>query len=89
MRQLGTAGIVQSTRGVYGGYTLAKPANKITLLEIIEAVDGPIGGGVVDFAGLGKDSIAAVERAVTAVEYDTRRRLAAVSLAELRAAKVA
>ena len=89
MRSLVTAGLVQSIRGVYGGYKLAKPANKITLLEIIEAVDGPIGGGVVDFAGLGKDSIAAVEKAMTAIEADARKRLAAVSLADLRAAKAA
>lgn len=36
-------GILTSTRGVNGGYTLAKPAGKITLLEIVEAIDGPVG----------------------------------------------
>lgn len=89
MRSLVTAGIVQSTRGVFGGYKLARPANKITLLEIVEAIDGPIGGGVVDFAGLAKDSIAAVERMMTAIGADARKRLAAVTLADLRAAKAA
>ncbi len=42
-------GILHSKRGAGGGYTLAKPANRITLGEIIELVDGPIeilpGGG--------------------------------------------
>lgn len=85
MRLLATAGIVQSIRGVYGGYTLAKAANKITLLEIVEAIDGPIGGGVVDFTGLAKDSIAAVERMMTVIGADARKRLAAVTLADLRA----
>ena len=43
MRLLVLAGIVTIRRGVQGGYTLAKPANKITLLEIVQAIDGPIG----------------------------------------------
>src|SRR5687767_9333284 len=57
MRLLVSAGIVTSTRGVQGGYTLAKPASKISLLEIVEAIDGPIGAnGDLDLAGLAKDS---------------------------------
>ena len=88
MRLLVSAGIVTSTRGVNGGYKLAKPANKITLLEIVEAIDGPIGAnGDVDLAGLSKDSSAAVEKALAAIEADARKRLAKVTLADLRAAK--
>ncbi len=34
--------LVTSTRGVKGGYTLAMPADEITLAEIISAVDGPV-----------------------------------------------
>jgi Rrf2 family protein len=90
MRLLVSAGIVKSTRGVYGGYKLAKPANKITLLEIVEAVDGPIGAnGDVDLAGLSKDSTATVEKALAAIEADARKRLTALTLADLRAAKAA
>ncbi|MFV0258435.1 MAG: RrF2 family transcriptional regulator [Acidimicrobiales bacterium] len=36
------AGLVRSKRGVGGGYILARPADEITLAEIIRAVDGPI-----------------------------------------------
>ena len=36
------AGIVRSKRGVGGGYVLARPADEITLAEIVSAVDGPI-----------------------------------------------
>ncbi|MFV0523929.1 MAG: RrF2 family transcriptional regulator [Acidimicrobiales bacterium] len=36
------AGLVRSKRGVGGGYILARPADQITLAEIIRAVDGPI-----------------------------------------------
>ena len=36
------AGLVQSKRGVGGGYVLARPADEITLAEILAAVDGPL-----------------------------------------------
>ncbi len=36
------AGLVQSKRGVGGGYVLARPAEQITLAEILAAVDGPL-----------------------------------------------
>jgi Rrf2 family protein len=36
------AGIVRSQRGVEGGYRLARPADEITVAEVIRAVEGPI-----------------------------------------------
>lgn len=36
------AGLVESTRGVDGGYSLAKPPAVITIREIIESLEGPI-----------------------------------------------
>ncbi|MDD3776113.1 MAG: Rrf2 family transcriptional regulator [Actinomycetota bacterium] len=36
------AGLVKSTRGAHGGYTLSRSPEKITLREIVEAVEGPI-----------------------------------------------
>lgn len=38
------AGLLQSQRGVKGGYTLRREPSEITVLEVVEAVDGPIGG---------------------------------------------
>ncbi|MSO38350.1 MAG: Rrf2 family transcriptional regulator [Acidimicrobiia bacterium] len=35
------AGLVRSKRGVGGGYVLARPANEITLAQVLAAVDGP------------------------------------------------
>ncbi|MCJ7665661.1 MAG: RrF2 family transcriptional regulator [Actinobacteria bacterium] len=39
---LKTAGLVNSTRGAHGGYTLAKIPADITLKEIISALEGPL-----------------------------------------------
>jgi Rrf2 family protein len=39
---LRNAGIVESRRGVDGGYLLARPADKISLADVIRAVDGPL-----------------------------------------------
>ncbi len=36
------AGILTSARGVNGGFALARPANKISPLEVIAALEGPI-----------------------------------------------
>lgn len=43
LKTLTQAGLVQSFRGSSGGYRLAKPANEITLIEIVEAIEGPLG----------------------------------------------
>ncbi len=42
-QELAKQGIVRSHRGAKGGFSLARPANQITLREVIEAIDGPIG----------------------------------------------
>jgi Rrf2 family protein len=36
------AGLVQSQRGVEGGYWLARPPDEISLADVIRAVEGPI-----------------------------------------------
>jgi Rrf2 family protein len=36
------AGIVRSQRGAEGGYWLARPPDKVTIGEVIRAVDGPL-----------------------------------------------
>jgi Rrf2 family protein len=35
------AGLVQSVRGASGGYHLARPAERISLLDVLSAIDGP------------------------------------------------
>lgn len=42
VRDLVRAGILRSTRGPGGGLTLGRPSARLTLLEVLEAVDGPV-----------------------------------------------
>jgi len=42
MLELKHAGIVKSTRGAVGGYALARPAQDISVADVIRAVDGPL-----------------------------------------------
>ena len=42
LQVLKMASIIQSVRGKYGGYRLARPASEISFGEIIRAVDGPL-----------------------------------------------
>ena len=42
MGRLAAEGLLTSARGMSGGFALARPAAKITLADIVEAVEGPI-----------------------------------------------
>ncbi len=42
LRSLVRARLLRSSRGVHGGFALAKPAAKITLLDVVEAIEGPL-----------------------------------------------
>jgi len=44
LKPLVSARILLSIKGPNGGYRLARPASEISLLDIVEAVDGPIRG---------------------------------------------
>ncbi len=42
MGHLASAGLLTSVRGAGGGFTLSRPVSKISLADIVEAVEGPI-----------------------------------------------
>jgi len=42
LKQLQRAGLVESTRGLRGGYRLARPARQISAAAILEALEGPM-----------------------------------------------
>ena len=43
LQRLARAGFVASTRGPSGGFVLARPAEDINMLDVFEAMDGPVG----------------------------------------------
>jgi Rrf2 family cysteine metabolism transcriptional repressor len=71
------AGILRSQRGVKGGYTLARPAAEVTVLELVEVLDGPLGTGTTGVFAQ------AAQAASTVLSEAT---IASVSEQELRAA---
>jgi len=85
LKQLQRAGFVHSTRGLHGGYQLARPAQAISAAAILDALEGPV--AVTDCsAGLGQcglEQSCHVGRAWQRVNLSIRRSLYDVSLAEL------
>jgi Rrf2 family nitric oxide-sensitive transcriptional repressor len=45
MQRLGHVGLVRSMRGRHGGFRLARAASRIRLLDVYEAIEGPLAEG--------------------------------------------
>ncbi len=71
------AGILRSQRGVKGGYSFERPATEVTVLEVVELLDGTLGQGT---TGIFADAA----RAARSVLAEST--IADVAEAELRAA---
>ncbi|RAU22587.1 transcriptional regulator [Paramagnetospirillum kuznetsovii] len=95
--KLSKAGLVQATEGVRGGFALARPADEITFLDVVEAIDGDkrlfecreirercavFNAGAPDWATSGVCSINAI---MLMAEKRMKDELARHSLAELAA----
>ena len=69
------AGVISSQRGVKGGYRFARPPETVTVLEIVELLDGPLGR---DSDGVFADAAAAARRVLAqtsiadVIERETR-----------------
>ena len=89
MRHLVTAGLAKSTRGVDGGYRLSKPLSQISLLDVAEAIDGPLATGLNDILSiaLAPGSKKLMENTLAAALGDTKLRLEALKLDALKVAK--
>ncbi len=51
------AGLLVSQRGVGGGYRLARPAEQITVLEVVQALDGRLGEEGKEAGGIWSDGV--------------------------------
>ena len=86
LRNLVNDGLLKSTRGVDGGYRLAKPLSQITLLDIVEAIDGPIQPELPQIGGLTPQSHKKLAEALGDIASDAKKRLSALTLSQLKPA---
>ncbi len=83
--ELRRAGIVTSRRGAEGGYLLARPADEVTVADVVRAVEGPIanvrgrGPETVEYSG----SAERLREVWIAVRANLRAVLEHVTLADL------
>jgi len=54
------AGLVDSRRGAKGGYMLARRPEEITVLEVVQALDGRIGGEAEEAGGIWAEGVGAL-----------------------------
>jgi Rrf2 family protein len=83
LRSLVAHGILCSTRGVDGGYTLDRTPDNISLLDIIEAIEGPLSPVIPTAHGLPAGSKAKLEGALASITETSRKELQAIKLAHL------
>lgn len=85
LKQLQRSGLVASTRGLRGGYQLARSANEITAGDILDALEGPV--ALTDCASghgnCGLERTCRVGHAWQRLNLTIRRSLSEVSLAQL------
>jgi Rrf2 family protein len=87
LRSLSVVGIVRGTTGPRGGYALARPAKQITLLEVVETVDGKITGGAEPWRTKTRTLDRRLGPILNAAAEVVRRHLAAVRVSALAGRK--
>lgn len=82
LRNLVTHGLLRSTRGVEGGYTLVRDPEEISLLDLIEAIDGPMGAALPRDDGLEADTLHKLQQVMQQINDRLREDLMRVKLAD-------
>ncbi len=83
LRNLVTHGILRSTRGVDGGYALVRAPEDVSLLEVIEAIEGPLDAGGTVGEGLPEDYQHRLHDALKQVTLTAREQLEAIKFSQL------
>ena len=83
LRNLVTHGILSSTLGVVGGYRLQRRPVDITLLDLIEAIEGPVTGCLTAGNVLSEDIQTTVRVILDDIAESTRSQLEQITLADL------
>ena len=83
LKQLAHANLVESFRGAAGGYRLSRAPGEITLADIVEALDGPIGMTGCCAAGCDREAHCDVSQGWRSVGGAVDAALRAVSLADM------
>jgi Rrf2 family protein len=83
VHSLGKQGILLSTRGGSGGFRLARSPDEISLLEVIEAVEGPIAAALPLNDDLPKQVRERLLDTLRSVTEERRRQLEAVKFSDL------
>ena len=87
LKPLVSARVLLSIKGPNGGYRLAKPAGEITMLEILEAVDGPIRGQAPLIEESNSQLNGKLETICKQTADQTRKQLEKIKMTELISAK--
>lgn len=56
------AGLLQSQRGVKGGYSFARPPAEVTVLEVVELLEGDLGADAAQAGAIWADAVEAARR---------------------------
>lgn len=83
LRDMVTSGILVSLRGVEGGYRLAKPAERITIDQVFEAVECPLVASVPPLDHLPDSARVKLTQAFDRISEYSRSELEGISLADL------
>jgi len=83
LRSLVNHGLLKSTRGVDGGYSLARPASEISLLQILEATDGPLTTELPPLECIPRTAQIHLQETLRQVTVETCRRLSELKLVDL------